>query len=1049
MRRKAKGTGGSSTGVAIGDPVIGATPNLFLYVDNAGDLYQDSLAERDSVTLESKILRNFDSEIITATSSFTGTGTNDLNLNNYNPSTAVGKTYTVTIDSALNFSGYTGTLPSSAYTIGGTYSSSNVSAKCSVNVNGDYYVDITGYTGGTITPVGGSEISSNSGAGNYGYFISEGSGTIRIGGVQSSPIQLNVGDVITDSQNNILFTVDAGMTISSPVINDIVTIGNSNVTLSGGSLIYEDEFSYIVDGTAQSLNYGGLDITFASLTGNLGNVVDMAYVYGAYIANLTSTSGTINNGDTFTQATSGATGVVLNIDYVQGTLYLTQITGVIDYNEDLIVAGGTITLDTNINKPNDIYADTYSITDGTTTTQFNPIADTNPFQFDSGAITLNFSGLLGHYIGDYWTYTFASVTSPVETGFITRDDISIKSIPVPLKGSIINAVADDVQSLAGIINTQPFGNTESSSSLIGKFYDDGSRNLMSFDTKTQSSIYLQDNTTNKSVSTSYDNSASTITNFINDGLGNGQDEILTATDYTLTAYPNTRDDLSAMATYVLGATTSPSSYLGGGSTNKITLTGSYTGSSLDTFDAYIADGIYGDTPSCTSTNNNINFGSPNDITFTGNYIGSNGYLGTKYILTIEPGGVTVSIDKQDVTDLSGNTVTTNLGTGLSVGSIYLATEGITVNFGSSSYISGEQWESSVNFSTGTQIGEAAMFIAKNNSIIWNGGSYGVPFFVPVGTGSGTYSVLISDGVSADVTDAITLSKNSAQAQVITVVPTPPNVLYTDSNGKFQSAPFPVPPAPTVTGVTNGISLIGTDVALGGSLTQYTTIDINDQQMAFSGSDTAGNGVSVYFINGETYFSNYTANGNSYLDQYGNYSELAVKDPTSSIITRLTQTDTNLELVAGDNNPGLQIGYYASSSSDINFGESARIVTPNVRNATAVNGQILTLVDNTNGNVEFTSRGGSIRTVTSTDSFSSTDVTIHADTTGGAFNITLPDATTAIIDFDYNVKIIAGANNVTVFPVSGTIDGAPSFTITNPTGKQSVSFYTDGTDYFVR
>jgi len=42
-------------GMVIGDPVIGATPNLFLYVDNAGDLYQDALATRDSVTNETYI----------------------------------------------------------------------------------------------------------------------------------------------------------------------------------------------------------------------------------------------------------------------------------------------------------------------------------------------------------------------------------------------------------------------------------------------------------------------------------------------------------------------------------------------------------------------------------------------------------------------------------------------------------------------------------------------------------------------------------------------------------------------------------------------------------------------------------------------------------------------------------------------------------------------------------------------------------------------------------------------------------------------------------
>ncbi len=39
-----------SGGLYIGAPIIGADPNLFLYTDNSGNLYQDQLAFRDSVT---------------------------------------------------------------------------------------------------------------------------------------------------------------------------------------------------------------------------------------------------------------------------------------------------------------------------------------------------------------------------------------------------------------------------------------------------------------------------------------------------------------------------------------------------------------------------------------------------------------------------------------------------------------------------------------------------------------------------------------------------------------------------------------------------------------------------------------------------------------------------------------------------------------------------------------------------------------------------------------------------------------------------------------
>lgn len=48
-------SGGGGGDPTIGNPVIGADPNLFLYTDASGDLYQDALASRDSVTNETYI----------------------------------------------------------------------------------------------------------------------------------------------------------------------------------------------------------------------------------------------------------------------------------------------------------------------------------------------------------------------------------------------------------------------------------------------------------------------------------------------------------------------------------------------------------------------------------------------------------------------------------------------------------------------------------------------------------------------------------------------------------------------------------------------------------------------------------------------------------------------------------------------------------------------------------------------------------------------------------------------------------------------------------
>jgi len=94
--------------------------------------------------------------------------------------------------------------------------------------------------------------------------------------------------------------------------------------------------------------------------------------------------------------------------------------------------------------------------------------------------------------------------------------------------------------------------------------------------------------------------------------------------------------------------------------------------------------------------------------------------------------------------------------------------------------------------------------------------------------------------------------------------------------------------------------------------------------------------------------------------------------------------------------------------------------------------------------------GQITNKSSNGSFGTWDTTIHANTTSWAITVTLPDPTTSVVDYNYNVKIIAGTNNININPfASETIDWVSSFTISTPTSKPSVSFYTDGTDRFIR
>lgn len=78
----------------------------------------------------------------------------------------------------------------------------------------------------------------------------------------------------------------------------------------------------------------------------------------------------------------------------------------------------------------------------------------------------------------------------------------------------------------------------------------------------------------------------------------------------------------------------------------------------------------------------------------------------------------------------------------------------------------------------------------------------------------------------------------------------------------------------------------------------------------------------------------------------------------------------------------------------------------------------------------------------------TDYTVLANTSGGAFTITL-SSTNAKTGQIYNIKLTAtSANALTLSPSSGNIDGAASMTITPATIRESVIVQFDGTSWWV-
>lgn len=91
-------------------------------------------------------------------------------------------------------------------------------------------------------------------------------------------------------------------------------------------------------------------------------------------------------------------------------------------------------------------------------------------------------------------------------------------------------------------------------------------------------------------------------------------------------------------------------------------------------------------------------------------------------------------------------------------------------------------------------------------------------------------------------------------------------------------------------------------------------------------------------------------------------------------------------------------------------------------------------------------GSNLRSISGATTLTTTDYIVLANSTSGAFTVTLPAATSGrkIIIKDSGGS--AQTNNITLSPASGSIDGASSFIINN--NYQSVDLVSDGTNWFV-
>lgn len=87
----------------------------------------------------------------------------------------------------------------------------------------------------------------------------------------------------------------------------------------------------------------------------------------------------------------------------------------------------------------------------------------------------------------------------------------------------------------------------------------------------------------------------------------------------------------------------------------------------------------------------------------------------------------------------------------------------------------------------------------------------------------------------------------------------------------------------------------------------------------------------------------------------------------------------------------------------------------------------------------------VATKTAAYTLTTADRVILANTSGGAFTLTLPTPSGAT-GIPFQIKQKAGANTLTVAPTTGTIDGAGALVF--PGANAAYTFVSDGSNYYV-
>jgi hypothetical protein len=362
-----------------------------------------------------------------------------------------------------------------------------------------------------------------------------------------------------------------------------------------------------------------------------------------------------------------------------------------------------------------------------------------------------------------------------------------------------------------------------------------------------------------------------------------------------------RNDTTTTPSYSLGLTERGTNY---GSLGAANFYGGYTGASTETYRITI-DIAPGSTWTVGSTRNDNNFGSPNNVIFGGAYSGSN--FNDYYYLYIESGGTTFNWG-----DGSGNN---GSGVPIVAGTPITLSQGVTVTFGSASYIANENWAAQIDYDG-----------APSTTFSWTDGSGGSGSGVTIPVGGG--SVFLSQGVNVDFSSGIFISGEEWRMTIEErgVPAGANNFLYTDGSGFLRQAPTSLlggggafsltsqDEGSTLTAATNTFNFTGAGVTATDSGGGVVTVDIpsgSGDGNIYDNDGTLSSGRYVYL---DTHTLNF---------QGGGFNVSGSSDTSTPLSLAGTNMTSNHEgvTIGGTNNastaPALSLfGYNSGSGSDI-------------------------------------------------------------------------------------------------------------------------------------